>query len=162
MLFQNAEKTTDPKNQTKDPISSTTTSTNSSGVYLPGKKETSSTTTSSTSSGLYFTRQKDTSSTTTSSSTSYSSNQVGQKESPLVSLSPVRPNQRMSVSSQRFSDASQNDKNRPPSPRPKIRITNYDRNIKVYNDNKIHRSASTREFKSLNQREHLKRYVVDD
>ncbi|XP_062101750.1 probable serine/threonine-protein kinase At1g54610 isoform X2 [Humulus lupulus] len=133
------EKTAELNTRTEDPFSTTTTSSSSSGAYLLGQKETSSTTT------------------TNSSSTSSSAYLPGQKESLLFSPSPVRPsNLKTSASSQRLSDANQTDKNLPPLPKPKIRITNYSK------DSKIHRSISTREFRNLNQREHLKRYVVDD
>ena len=163
-MFQDVETTAKPNTQTEDPTSTMTTSSNSSGVYLTGQKETSSTTTSSSiSSGVYLPGQKELSSTTTSSSSSFSSNVVEPKESPRFSLSPVRPsNQKISSRTGRFSDAGQNGKKLPPLPKPKISITHYDKDNKVYKDYKIHRSAPTREFRSLNQREHLKRYVVDD
>ncbi|PON52653.1 GPCR kinase [Parasponia andersonii] len=129
---KDAEKAAEPNTQTEDPVNTMTTSRNSSGVYLPGQKETSSTITSSnTSSNVYLRGQKEISSTTTSSSTSFSSSRVGQKESPMFSLSPVRPsNQKISVTSHRLSDASQNDRNLPPLPKPKISITNYNKENK--------------------------------
>ncbi|XP_030492535.2 probable serine/threonine-protein kinase At1g54610 [Cannabis sativa] len=138
---KDAEKTAEQRNtRIEEPFSTTTTtSSSSSGAYLHGQKETSSTTT------------------TTTTSTSSSLYLPVQKENLLFSPSPVRPsNLKVSVSSHRHSDAKQTDKNLPPLPKPKIRITNYS------NDNKINRSVSTREFRNLNQREHLKRYVVDD
>lgn len=146
MLFQVFEETSNAKAessiQTKDQ-SSTTISSIFSSINQAGQKYTNSTTTSTTSS---------------------SSNLTTQKEGPLFSISSVRPyNQKTTVRTQRYSDASEKDKKLPPLPaKPTIIITDYSRGNKVHRENQIPRSTSTRELRSQNQRERLKPFVVGD
>lgn len=145
MMFKVVEKNPEPRSSVQtEEQSSSTSSSNFSGVNAARHKETSSPTTSTASSSL---------------------NSGRQKERPLFSISPVRhSNQKMPLRTQRYSDASEKDKKLPPLPttKPKIRIIDYSKENKVKKENQIHRSTSTREFRSQNQKEHLKLYVVDD
>ncbi|KAK9270309.1 hypothetical protein L1049_025887 [Liquidambar formosana] len=82
--------------------------------------------------------------------------------SPPFLLSPVAsPHQKMSPRTQGHPNASQNIKNMPPLPTSKTRNTNYNKE-NGNRFNQVHRSASTREFRKVDQRKHLKLYAVDD
>lgn len=89
-------------------------------------------------------------STTTSNSSSV--HHAGRKESPILSPSPV----------QGHPDTTKNMKNLPPLPKSKARTTKYNKDGNMYSSNQISRSASSREFRKLNQRDQLEVYAVDN
>ncbi|KAJ4701039.1 Serine/threonine-protein kinase [Melia azedarach] len=93
----------------------------------------------------------------TASSASSGAKQSRQSQSPPFSLSPVASShQKMSPRTQGHPNASKNIKNRPPLPTSKTRTTNYNEdNGNMYRLNRINRSASTREFRKLNQNKQL-------
>ncbi|XWS24927.1 hypothetical protein CRYUN_Cryun27aG0026700 [Craigia yunnanensis] len=86
-----------------------------------------------------------------------------QVESPTLLLSPVAySRQKTSPSTHVHSSASRNIRNRPPLPSSQTRAPNYQKdNGNMYRLNQAGRSASTREFRTLNQRKHLE-YAIDD
>ncbi|OMP12255.1 hypothetical protein COLO4_03363 [Corchorus olitorius] len=97
------------------------------------------------------------SSTTTSTS---SSSKHTRPMSPSNLLSPVASSgQKTSPSTQVHSSASRNIQNRPPLPGSQTRVQKDNGNM--YRLNQVGRSASTREFRTLNQRKHLE-YAIDD
>ncbi|KAF3445475.1 hypothetical protein FNV43_RR10651 [Rhamnella rubrinervis] len=99
----------------------------------------------------------------TTSSTSSSVNQTGQKESPYFSLSPFRPSDlKICERSRGYPNANWNDKNLPPLPKSKSRMTTYNKDNNMYKANLINRSASTREFRNAAKMEHLELYTVEN
>ncbi|RVW48931.1 putative serine/threonine-protein kinase [Vitis vinifera] len=87
-----------------------------------------------------------------------------QEESPPFLLSPVASSrQKMSPRTQDYPNAGNNIKNLPPLPNSKTFATNRSKeNNNMYRSNHVHRSASTREFRNLDQRKHLKPYPLKD
>ncbi|EOY16810.1 Serine/threonine-protein kinase [Theobroma cacao] len=100
------------------------------------------------------------SSSTTSTSSGSKPTQV---ESPSLFLSPVASSgQKISPYTHVHSSASRCIRNRPPLPSSQTRAANYQKdNGNMYRLNQVSRSASTREFRTLNQRKHLE-YAIDD
>ncbi|XP_022772372.1 probable serine/threonine-protein kinase At1g54610 [Durio zibethinus] len=86
-----------------------------------------------------------------------------QVESPPLLLSLVASSgQKTSPSTHVHSSASRNITNRPPLPGSQTRAPNYQKDKgNMYRLNQVGRSASTREFRTLNQRKHLE-YAIDD
>ncbi|XVE60908.1 hypothetical protein DITRI_Ditri05aG0164400 [Diplodiscus trichospermus] len=98
-----------------------------------------------------------------SSTTSTSSgSKPTQVEIPSLFLSPVSSSgQKTSPSTHFHAGASRNIRNRPPLPSSQTRAPNYQDNGNMCRLNQVSRSASTREFRTLNQKKHLE-YASDD
>ncbi|XWS23518.1 hypothetical protein CRYUN_Cryun28dG0021200 [Craigia yunnanensis] len=99
-----------------------------------------------------------------SSTTSTSSgSKPTQAETPSLLLSPVASyGQKTSPVTHVHSSSNRNIRNWPPLPSSQTRARNYQKdNGNMYRLNQVGRSASTREFRTLNQRKHLE-YAIDD
>ncbi|XWS15294.1 hypothetical protein CRYUN_Cryun35bG0083600 [Craigia yunnanensis] len=99
-----------------------------------------------------------------SSTTSTSSgSKPTEAESPSFLLSPVASSgQKTSAITHVHPSASRNIRNRPPLPNTQTRAPNYQKDTgNMYKLNQVGRSASIREFRTLNQRKHLE-YAIDD
>ncbi|TYJ30260.1 hypothetical protein E1A91_A06G120900v1 [Gossypium mustelinum] len=99
-------------------------------------------------------------SSTTSTSSGSKQTQV---ESPSLLLSPFAASgQKTSPNTNVYSNGSKNIRNRPPLPKSQTRAKNYQKNNdNTYRISQVSRSASTREFSTLNQGKQLP-YAIDD
>ncbi|KAA8546596.1 hypothetical protein F0562_002665 [Nyssa sinensis] len=115
--------------------------------------------------------QKNAEATTTSqepntgtTSTSSSVKPTRQEESPPSLPSPVVSSRRkMSPRTEAHPKATKNIKNLPPLPNGKTSTINYNEDNKnIYRLNGVYRSASSREFRKLDQRRHIEVHDLDD
>lgn len=93
-------------------------------------------------------------------STSYAAKPTRKEDSPFFSISPVAsPQYKLSPRNKVHPNAS----NLPPLPNSKARNTSHNKdNDSKYRLSQVNRSASTREFRKLDQRKNSKLYAVED
>ncbi|GMJ15172.1 hypothetical protein HRI_005186400 [Hibiscus trionum] len=98
-----------------------------------------------------------------STASTSSGSKATQVESPSLLLSPFASyGQKTSPSTYAHYTAGRNIRNRPPLPKSQTRPRNYPKNNdNTYRLNQVSRSASTREFSTLNQKKQLQ-YAIDD
>ncbi|GLT74608.1 hypothetical protein SLA2020_463960 [Shorea laevis] len=94
------------------------------------------------------------------SSSSSGSKPLNRTESSRLLLSPLTSSQQRVLA--RNQDPSKSSRNRPPLPTSQTRAINSNKeNGTMYRLNQVSRTASTREFRKVNQRKHLEVYAVD-